>query len=81
VPPGVPLRYTYELPINGRRGPFHVEARLLFRAFPPFLLRAFAAYEREQSLRGLRPSGPLITEAMLARLEVVELARAEAEIR
>jgi hypothetical protein len=81
VPPGVPIRYTYELDAGGRRGPLRVEARLLFRAFPPFLIRAFAAYEREQARRGLRPSGPLVTDEMLARLEVVELARAEAEIR
>jgi hypothetical protein len=81
VPPGVPIRYTYELSTGGRRGPFRVEARLLFRAFPPFLIKAFAAYEREQDRRGLRPSGPLVTEEMLGRLEVVELARAEAEIR
>lgn len=81
VPPGVPIRYTYELPTAGRRGPFRVEARLLFRAFPPFLIRAFAGYEREQAARGLRPGGPLVTPDMLARLEVVELARATSEIR
>lgn len=81
APPGVPIRYTYELGAGGRRGPLRVEARLLFRAFPPFLIRAFAAYEREQARRGLRPSGPLVTDAMLGRLDVVELARAEAEIR
>ncbi|KYF72888.1 hypothetical protein, partial [Sorangium cellulosum] len=80
VPPGVPIRYTYELPVGNRRGPLRAEARLLFRAFPPFLIRAFAAYEREQARRGLRPTGPLVTESMLARLEVVELARAEVEI-
>jgi hypothetical protein len=81
VPPGVPIRYTYDLSTNGRRGPFKVEARLLFRAFPPFLVKGFAAYEREQAQRGLRPSGALVTEDMLSRLEVVELARSEAEVR
>ncbi|WP_437805073.1 hypothetical protein [Sorangium sp. So ce1078] len=80
VPPGVPIRYTYELPAGARRGPLRAEARLLFRAFPPFLIRAFAAYEREQARRGLRPTGPLVAESMLARLEIVELARAEIEI-
>ncbi|WP_437961532.1 hypothetical protein WME76_19065 [Sorangium sp. So ce119] len=80
VPPGVPIRYTYDLPAGNRRGPLRAEARLLFRAFPPFLIRAFAAYEREQARRGLRPTGPLVTESMLARLEIVELARAEVEI-
>jgi hypothetical protein len=81
VPPGVPIRYTYELPSSGRRGPFRIEARLLFRAFPPFLIRGFAEYEREQARRGLRPSGPLVTNDMLARLEVVELARVTTEVR
>jgi hypothetical protein len=81
APPGVPIRYVYDLPTGGRRGPFKVEARLLFRAFPPFLVKAFAAYEREQARRGLRPSGPLVSEDMLGRLEVVEVARAEAEVR
>jgi eukaryotic-like serine/threonine-protein kinase len=81
VPPGVPIRYTYELATSGLRGPFRVEARLLFRAFPPFLIRAFADYERAQAARGLRPSGPLVTADMLGRLEVVQLARATAEIR
>ena len=80
VPPGVPIRYTYDLPVSGRRGPFQIEARLMFRSFPPFLVRAFAAYEREQARRGKRPSGPLVTDDMLRRLEVVEIARASAEI-
>ena len=35
---------------------------------------------REQARRGLRPSGPLVTDALLGRLDVVELARAEAEV-
>ncbi len=81
VPPRVPLRYVYDLATSGRRGPFRIEARLLFRAFPPFLVKAFAAYEREQARRGLRPSGPLVSEDMLARIEVVEIARATAEVR
>jgi hypothetical protein len=81
LPPGVPIRYTYELGTSERRGPFRIEARLLFRAFPPFLVRGFADYEREQTRRGLRPSGPLVTDDMLARLEVVELSRATAEVR
>ncbi|EYF07735.1 hypothetical protein [Chondromyces apiculatus] len=81
APPGVPLRYTYTLPTGGRSGPFRVEARLLFRAFPPFLIRGFADYEQEQARRGLRPGGPLVTREMLGRLEIVELERAEAEIR
>jgi len=81
VPPRVPIRYVYDLATGGRRGPFKVEARLLFRAFPPFLVKGFAAYEREQARRGLRPSGALVSEDMLGRLEVVEIGRADAEIR
>ncbi|MDC0743503.1 hypothetical protein [Polyangium mundeleinium] len=80
LPPNVPIRFTYDLDAGARRGPFRVEARLLFRAFPPFLIRAFAAYEREQSRRGLRPNGPNVTEDMLRRLEIVELARADVEV-
>jgi hypothetical protein len=79
APPGVPIVYTYELPALGR-GPFVVEARLLFRAFPPFLVRAFADYEAQQASRGLRPSGPLVTPDMLDRLEVIELHRVRVEI-
>jgi hypothetical protein len=80
LPPGEPVLYTYELDVAARPGPITVEARLLFRAFPPFLVRAFADYERERARRGKRPSGPLVTEAMLARLEVVEIARREASL-
>jgi hypothetical protein len=80
LPPNVPLRYTYELSAGGARGPFRVEAKLLFRAFPPFLIKAFAGYEREMARRGARPSGPLVTEDMLRRLEVVELSRSSAEV-
>src|SRR5262249_23527988 len=81
VPPHVPLRYTYELATLRKRGPFQVEPRLLFRAFPPFLVRAFAAYEREQARRGVRPSGALVTDDMLRKLEIVEIARSTAEVR
>ncbi len=75
LPPGVPKRYTYVLSTAGRSGPFRVVARLMFRGFPPFLVRAFANYEREQDVRGKRPSGPLVTLEMLRRLERVEVAR------
>ncbi|MBL4684078.1 MAG: hypothetical protein JKY37_05775 [Nannocystaceae bacterium] len=78
--PGVPLRYTYELGVAAARGPLTVEARLLFRAFPPFLIKAFADYESRQAARGKRPSGPLVTRAMLDRLEVVELHRITLEV-
>ncbi|HEX3343499.1 MAG TPA: hypothetical protein VHS09_02955 [Polyangiaceae bacterium] len=81
APPGVPLTYTYVLDTRGRAGPFTVRARLLFRAFPPYLVRAFAAYEREEARRGLRPSGAQVDERMLRRDEPVELAKAEESIR
>ncbi|NVB39543.1 hypothetical protein G6O69_17000 [Pseudenhygromyxa sp. WMMC2535] len=75
APPGVAMRWIYELELPADvRGPITVEARLLFRAFPPFLIRAFADYEALQAARGLRPSGALVTREMLDELEVVELA-------
>lgn len=75
---GEPQRYRYELRVPS--GPLTVEARLMFRAFPPFLVEAFADYEALQAARGLRPSGPLVTREMLGRLEVVELAVARVQI-
>lgn len=75
LPPEVPVRYDYVLSRVGFEAPFSIEARLLFRAFPPFLLRAFIDYERRRAARGERPSGPLIDEFSLSRLEVVELSR------
>lgn len=81
VPPGVPIRYVYDLPVDPGAGPFTVEAHLMFRAFPPFLIEAFADYEERQSRLGLRPSGPLITRAALDRLEVVEIASAKATLQ
>jgi hypothetical protein len=79
LPPGVPIRYTYTLPVGSRGDRFRIEARLLFRAFPPFLLKAFTDYEARQDRRGLRPRGPLIDARALDRLEIVELARATRE--
>ncbi len=80
MPPGVPIVYTYDLDTRGAVPPFKVEARLLFRAFPPFLVKAFASYERDMDRLGKRPSGPLVDDDMLARLEVVEVVRQEATI-
>jgi hypothetical protein len=73
--PGAPVTYVYELAAPS--GPVRVEARLLFRAFPPYLVRAFAAYERDRARRGARPNGPLVTERALERIDVVELSRVE----
>lgn len=67
--PKQPVTFVYQLSV-GTGSELTVEARLLFRAFPPFLLRAFIDYERRK-----RPSRPLIDAAALERLEVVELAR------
>ena len=75
--PATPVTYVYTLPL--RAAGLHVTARLLFRAFPPYLLRAFASYEAAQVARGARPGGPLVTPAALDRLDIVELARAEAQ--
>lgn len=80
LPPRVPTTYVYELDLRGAALPLRAEARLLFRAFPPFLIRAFADYEREMTRLGKRPSGPSVDRAMLERLEIVEIARAELEV-
>lgn len=80
VPPETLLSYTYDLDTAGARGPFQIDAELLFRAFPPYLIRAFAAYEREQAQRGRRPSGALVDESMLSRLEIVRVARAKTSV-
>jgi hypothetical protein len=74
--PHVPVRYTYALDARGRRGPFRVVARLMFRSFPPFLVRAFAEYEAKQAARGRRSTGPLVSFDMLRRLERVEVGSA-----
>ncbi|PRQ00602.1 hypothetical protein [Enhygromyxa salina] len=74
APPGVPMQWTYDLPISSFKAPFEIEAQLLFRSFPPFLIKAFADYETRQAAAGLRPSGPLVTREMLSKLEVVEIA-------
>jgi len=81
APPGQPLRYVYDLEVDRSAGPFTVEARLLFRAFPPFLVRAFIDYEAGQQRRGLRPGGPLVEPSALERLDVVEIAAASAVVR
>jgi hypothetical protein len=80
APPGVPLTYTYAIDARGFRPPFTARARLLFRAFPPYLVRAFAAYEAQMSARGRRPSGPQVDPSMLGRIDVVTIGRAEARI-
>jgi hypothetical protein len=80
APPGVPLLYAYEIDGAARPRPFRVEARLRFRAFPPYLIRAFADYENRKALEGLRPSGAQVTASMLRRIEPVDLAEASARI-
>jgi hypothetical protein len=80
APPGVVLSYTYDLDATGRPGPFEVDARLRFRAFPPYLVRAFAAYEARKASQGLRPSGPQVTERMLRRVDVTDLASVHARV-
>jgi hypothetical protein len=80
APPGVPLTYTFVLDTKGATPPFAVRARLLFRAFPPYLVRAFAGYERARDRAGDRPSGPQVVESMLRRDDPVEIARAEGSV-
>ena len=80
APPGIPITYTYLIDARGRAAPFHVEATLHFRSFPPYLVRAFAAYEAQKCAAGERPSGPQTREAMMRRLDIVDLAHAEARV-
>ncbi|GMV15181.1 MAG: hypothetical protein AMXMBFR56_34050 [Polyangiaceae bacterium] len=81
LPPRVPITYVYEIPTSGFTPPFEIETRLLFRAFPPFLLRAFIDYERRQARLGKRPSGPAIDQSALARNTIVEMARVSTVVR
>lgn len=76
--PFEPVTYTWAVPVAAGRGPFRAEARLLFRAFPPYLVRAFEARERARARDGARPSGALVGPAALRSLDVLELARAAA---
>lgn len=80
APPGVPIRYTYEIDTAGRTGPFVVQAKLRFRPFPPFLMRAFADYEARKAAAGLRPSGALFTASMQRRNHPIDLAEASITI-
>jgi len=81
LPPRTPARYVYDLAATGAVAPFTVEATLEFRAFPPYLLRAFIDYEANQARAGLRPSGPLVDRAVLERLDIVHVATARTVIR
>lgn len=78
--PGVPVTYTYVIDPGAHPAPFQARATLHFRAFPPFLLRAFADYEARMARRGLRPSGAQVTPDMISRLEVIDLASASVEL-
>jgi len=80
LPPRVPAVYTYVLDVAGRPGPFTARAVLHFRAFPPYLVRAFAAYEARMAARGARPSGAQVKESMLRRVDVVDLGAAEVRV-
>jgi hypothetical protein len=72
--PGQPRRYIYQLSTGTAVAPFTVRARLMFRSLPPFLVRAFAAYEAAQAARGRRPRGALVRADMALQLERVEIA-------
>jgi len=80
APPGAQIRYTYEIETAGHPGPYVVQARLRFRPFPPFLLRAFADYEARKASQGLRPTGAQLTASMLRRNHAIDLAEASATI-
>jgi hypothetical protein len=79
--PGVPVTYTYVIDPGAHPAPYQARATLHFRAFPPFLLKAFSDYESRMASRGLRPSGAQVTGDMISRLEVIDLATTSAELR
>lgn len=81
LPPKGPVEYVFRVDRRGARLPLSVRATLHFRAFPPYLLKAFIEYEAEMQRLGKRPSGPLISEAVLDRLDIVDLAEQKATIR
>jgi hypothetical protein len=81
APPGVPITYTYVLDASVHPAPFAVRARLRFRAFPPYLVRAFAEYEAQKdAVSSSRPSGPQVTTSMLRRIEIVDLVEVNASV-
>ena len=80
APPGTTLKYTYELEVPGRQGPFTVSARLRFRPFPPFLLRAFADYEARKAAQGLRPSGAQVTPVMFEKNHPIDIGEVSGSI-
>lgn len=74
--PRKPVTLLYRVPSASGSAPFSAHARLWFRSFPPFLVRAFAAYEASRARRGERRSGAQVDEAMLARIAPVPIAEA-----
>ena len=81
APPDVPITYTYAIDVGRHPAPFTARARLRFRAFPPYLVRAFADYEALAAADGSRPSGAQVTTEMLSRVEIVDLGKAEVVVR
>jgi hypothetical protein len=80
APPGVRQRWVYEIDTTGHELPLTVKAKLRFRAFPPYLLRAFADYESKKAARGDRPSGAQMTSTHLGRLRILDVHEAEAKV-
>lgn len=80
APPNVPIVYTYALDAGSHPPPFEVRATLHFRAFPPYLIRAFADYEALRAQRGERPSGPQVDASMLGRLEILDIGEGDTRI-
>ena len=69
LPPLVPQSAQYDVTVPvGAKGPIKVEARLLFRGFMPIFLRALGARTG------------LITEEMVDRNEIVEMAVAAGQV-
>jgi hypothetical protein len=67
IPPGVTRTYVYKVRMGGRVfGSATVEARLLARNLPPYMLRALAVHQPKDEVPQIDP--------LIANLQIVEMA-------
>ncbi len=70
--PGETRRFDYDLPVPAGSRPARVSLRLLFRAVPPYFLRALAS--QQTAADGAR------VDSFIGNIEIVEMAHVEARI-
>jgi hypothetical protein len=68
--PGESRSFDYALPVVSGSRPARFEARLLFRAVPPYFLRALANQQQ--------PSDGARVDTFIQNLEVIEMAKVSA---